>query len=282
MTTNDPPVGEPAIVVDDVTVRFRPYLDRSPTFRRSIAQLGKRLAGEVTALDGLSFEVMRGEVFGVIGRNGAGKSTLMRVLAQTLKPNQGSVDVRGRTSTLLQLGVGFNPELSGRRNIYLGGLAAGLRKAEIDEKFDAILEFSELGSAIDRPLKTYSTGMAGRLGFSIAMNLEPDILMLDEVLAVGDESFKDKSVQAMQGLVDNSGTIIFVSHNLGTVSNFCDRVLWLHQGRIRRLGSAKKVVRSYRESVRPDGSKRRRLRPRGETPISDAPVVSIDEERSAS
>ena len=198
MTAMDQPVREPAIVIDGVTVRFRPYLDRSPTFRRSIARLGRRLAGEVVALDGVSFEVMRGEVFGVIGRNGAGKSTLMRVLAQTLKPNEGTVDVRGRTSTLLQLGVGFNPELSGRRNIYLGGLAAGLRKAEIDEKFDAILDFSELGDAVDRPLKTYSTGMASRLGFSIAMNLEPDVLLLDEVLAVGDESFKDKSVQAMQ------------------------------------------------------------------------------------
>jgi ABC-type polysaccharide/polyol phosphate transport system ATPase subunit len=282
VTANDQPAGEPAIVVDDVTIRFRPYLDRSPTFRRSIAQLGKRLAGEVVALDGLSFEVMRGEVFGVIGRNGAGKSTLMRVLAQTLKPNEGTVDVRGRTSTLLQLGVGFNPELSGRRNIYLGGLAAGLRKAEIDEKFDAILEFSELGNAIDRPLKTYSTGMSGRLGFSIAMNLEPDILLLDEVLAVGDESFKDKSVEAMQGILEHAGTIVFVSHNLGTVSNFCDRVLWLHQGRIRRLGSAKKVVRSYRESVRPAGTKRRRLRARGESVIGDASIVSIDEERSAS
>jgi ABC-type polysaccharide/polyol phosphate transport system ATPase subunit len=273
---------ELAIVAEDVTVRFRPYLDRSPTFRRSIAQLGKRLAGEVVALDHISFEVMRGEVFGVIGRNGAGKSTLMRVLAQTLKPNEGSVDVRGRTSTLLQLGVGFNPELSGRRNIYLGGLAAGLRKAEIDEKFDAIVDFSELGDAIDRPLKTYSTGMTSRLGFSIAMNLEPDILLLDEVLAVGDESFKDKSVEAMQGVVENSGTIVFVSHNLGTISSFCNRVLWLHQGRIRRIGPARKVVRSYRESIRAPGTKRRRLRPRGESAAREAAVVSIDEERSAS
>jgi ABC-type polysaccharide/polyol phosphate transport system ATPase subunit len=225
---------------------------------------------------------MRGEVFGVIGRNGAGKSTLMRVLAQTLKPNEGNVNVRGRTSTLLQLGVGFNPELSGRRNIYLGGLAAGLRKAEIDDKFDAIVDFSELGDAIDRPLKTYSTGMTSRLGFSIAMNLDPDILLLDEVLAVGDESFKDKGVQAMQGLVENAGTIVFVSHNLGTVSTFCNRVLWLHQGRIRRLGPARKVVRSYRESIRAPGTKRRRLRPRGESGAPEAAVVSIDEERSAS
>ncbi|HEX2404448.1 MAG TPA: ATP-binding cassette domain-containing protein, partial [Acidimicrobiia bacterium] len=197
-------------------------------------------------------------------------------------PNEGSADVRGRTSTLLQLGVGFNPELSGRRNIYLGGLAAGLRKAEIDDKFDAIVDFSELGDAIDRPLKTYSTGMTSRLGFSIAMNLEPDILLLDEVLAVGDESFKDKSVQAMQDLVENAGTIVFVSHNLGTISAFCDRVLWLHQGRIRRLGPARKVVRSYRESIRAPGTKRRRLRPRGESGAPEAQVVSIDEERSAS
>jgi ABC-type polysaccharide/polyol phosphate transport system ATPase subunit len=282
VTTNSQPVGEPAIVVEDVTVRFRPYIDRSPTFRRSIAQLGKRLAGEVVALDSLSFEVMRGEVFGVIGHNGAGKSTLMRVLAQTLTPNEGTVDVRGRTSTLLQLGVGFNPELSGRRNIYLGALAAGLRKAEIDEKFDAILDFSDLEDAIDRPLKTYSTGMSSRLGFSIAMNLEPDILLLDEVLAVGDESFKDKSVQAMQDLVENSGTIVFVSHNLATVSSFCDRVMWLSHGRARRLGPARKVVRSYRESIRPAGTKRRKLRPRGESVLPDVPVVSIDEERSAS
>lgn len=235
-----------AISAEDVTVRFRPYVDRKPTLRRSLARLRQRDRQEVTALDRVSFEVPRGKAFGIIGRNGAGKSTLLRVLAGTLRPDSGRVVTRGRASTLLQLGVGFNAELSGSRNVYLGGLAAGLTKAEIQEKYDEIVEYAEIGIAIHRPVKTYSSGMFSRLAFSIAMHLDPDILLLDEVLAVGDESFRSKSVETMNELLDRSGTIIFVSHNLGSVEEFCDHVMWLRTGQVAAIGPAADVVGAYR------------------------------------
>lgn len=247
----------PAILVEGVTVRFRPYIDRKPTLRRSLSRLRARVEEDVVALDDVSFRVEKGEAFGVIGHNGAGKSTLLRVIARTLKPSTGRVVVNGRASTLLQLGVGFNPELSGRRNIYLGGLAAGLRRSEIDALFGDIVAYAELGTAIDRAVKTYSSGMFSRLAFSVSMHLDPDVLLLDEVLAVGDEAFRDKSMVAMRELLGRSGTIVFVSHALPSVRSFCDRVLWLDQGRVRLIGDSAKVVDEYRAAVeaRPKMSK---------------------------
>lgn len=240
-------MSRPAILVDQVGVRFRPFVDKKPTFRRSFASMKRRQSAEVVALDDVSFRVEKGEAFGVVGNNGAGKSTLLRVMARTLKPNSGRVVVNGRASTLLALGVGFNPELSGRRNVYLGGLAAGLRRAEIDEVFEDVVEYAGLGHAIDRPVKTYSSGMFSRLAFSVSMHLEPDILLLDEVLAVGDAEFRARSMQAMKDLLGRSGTIVFVSHALPQVAEFCDRALWLDGGRVRMIGPADEVVASYRE-----------------------------------
>jgi teichoic acid transport system ATP-binding protein len=238
---------KPSIVVEDLYVRFRPYVERKPTLRRSLGR--RRAPEEVIALNHVSFSVNRGEAFGVIGRNGAGKSTLLRCVAGTLRPNGGKAVVHGKTSTLLQLGVGFIPELTGRRNIYLGGLAAGMRKKEIDERLDEIIEYAELEDAIDRPMKTYSSGMFSRLAFSVAMNLEPDVLLLDEILAVGDASFQGKSMKAMRGLLDRAGTILFVSHSLKSVSEFCDRAMWLDSGRIAAIGHAEDVVAQYENSV---------------------------------
>lgn len=240
---------EPAIKVIEVGVRFRPMIDKSPTFRRAVAAGRSRVPEEVVALDGVSFEIERGEAFGVIGPNGAGKSTLMRVIARTLRPNSGRVEVKGRTSTLLQLGVGFNPQLSGRENVYLGGLAHGLRLKEVDALFDEIVSYAELEEAIDRQLKTYSSGMFARLAFSISMHLDPDILLLDEVLAVGDERFSRKSMQAMHDLLDRAGTIVFVSHSLPRVAEFCDRAMWLEQGKVKEIGPADEVVEVYRSSA---------------------------------
>lgn len=237
----------PSILVEDLTVRFRPYVERKPTLRRTIGR--RRVQEEVVALDGVSFAVAPGEAFGVIGRNGAGKSTLLRCVAGTLRPNSGRVAVNGKTSTLLQLGVGFNPELSGRRNVYLGGLAAGMRKREIDERFDQIVEYAELDDAIERPVKTYSSGMFSRLAFSVSMNLDPDVLLLDEVLAVGDEGFREKSMKAMQELLDRAGTIVFVSHSLGSVEDFCDRAIWMEHGRVEAEGESGGVVKAYRRAV---------------------------------
>ena len=244
-----------AITVSSVTVRFKPFADRAPTFRRTLAS-GRVHETEVVALDDVSFSVHKGEAFGIIGKNGAGKSTLLRLLARTLRPNDGSVVVRGKTSTLLQLGVGFNPQLSGRRNVYLGALAHGLRKFEVDQLFDQIVDYAELAYAIDRPLKTYSSGMFARLAFSISMHLDPDILLLDEVLAVGDQSFQMKGMQAMRDLLDRSGTIVFVSHSMKSVEEFCDRTLWLDGGKVRQLGPSEDVVAAYLEQARAIGRPR--------------------------
>jgi ABC-type polysaccharide/polyol phosphate transport system ATPase subunit len=239
-------VSRPAILVDGVAVRFKPYIDRKPTLRKSLSRMRSRQQVDVVALDDVSFQVERGEAFGIIGHNGAGKSTLLRVMARTLRPNQGKVVVNGRASTLLQLGVGFNPELSGSRNIYLGGLAAGLRRKDIDERFDDIVVYAELDEAIHRPLKTYSTGMFSRLAFSVSMHLDPDILLLDEVLAVGDEAFRSKSMRTMRELLDRSGTIVFVSHALESVAEFCDRTLWLDHGKVIEVGISEDVVEHYK------------------------------------
>ncbi len=240
-------MSRPAIYVEGLTVRFRPYIDRKPTLRKSINRFRAREQVEVVALDNVSFQVEQGEAFGIIGRNGAGKSTLLRCLAGTLRPNSGKAVVNGRTSTLLQLGVGFNPELSGHRNVYLGGLAAGLRKKQIDDLYDSIVEYAELEEAIDRPVKTYSSGMFARLAFSVGMHLDPDVLLLDEVLAVGDEQFREKSLQSMTDLLKRSGTIVFVSHSMNNVAEFCDRVMWLQQGTVQKLGPAAVTVDDYQQ-----------------------------------
>lgn len=242
-------MSRPAIVAEGLSVRFRPYVDRKPTLRKSLGRLRHREVQDVVALDDVSFSVEKGQAFGVIGQNGAGKSTLMRCVAGTLRPNEGQVVVDGRTSTLLQLGVGFIPELSGRRNVFLGGLAAGMKRREIDERFDEIVEYAELWEAIDRPVKTYSSGMFARLAFSVGMHLDPDVLLLDEVLAVGDENFKIKSMRSMRELLDRSGTIVFVSHTLSSIEEFCDNAIWLDNGRIEAHGLSREVVRKYRHSM---------------------------------
>jgi ABC-type polysaccharide/polyol phosphate transport system ATPase subunit len=240
-------VSRPSILVDDLYVRFRPYVERKPTLRRTV--IGRRVQQEVVALDHVSFTIRPGEAFGVIGRNGAGKSTLLKCLAGTLRPNSGKVVVNGRTSTLLQLGVGFIPTLTGRRNVYLGALAAGMRKREIDERFDEIVAYAELEDAIDRPMSTYSSGMFSRLAFAVAIHLEPDVLLLDEVMAVGDEGFKKKSMKTMHEILDRAGTIVYVSHSMKSIKEFCDRAIWLEHGRIASHGRASNVIKKYRASL---------------------------------
>jgi ABC-type polysaccharide/polyol phosphate transport system ATPase subunit len=243
--------SRPAIITRKVAVTFRPLVDRKPTLRKSLGRLRHREKETLVALDDVSLQINKGEAFGIIGSNGAGKSTLLKVMAKTLKPSSGTVNVYGRASTLLQLGLGMKPDLSGRKNVYLGALAAGLRKFEIDEKFDSIADYAEIGEAIDRPTKTYSSGMFARLAFSVAMAIEPDIMLLDEILAVGDEEFRAKSMQTMRDLLDDAGTIVFVSHSLASVEDFCDRAMWLDGGKIRSLGESSSVVEEYRtESAR--------------------------------
>ncbi len=235
----------PAIRLENVGVSFRPFVDSRPTLRRGL----KRAQETVVALKDVSFDVMPGEAFGVVGHNGAGKTTLLKVMAQTLAPTYGKVVVNGTVSTLLSLGVGFKPQLSGRRNIYLGGLAVGLTRAEIDSLFDSIVDYAELRDAIDRPVSSYSSGMFARLAFAISIHLDPEIILLDEVLAVGDASFKEKSMTSMQEMLEQSGTIVLVSHSMSRVAEFCDRVVWIDHGTVRALGPAKEVVQQYGEAV---------------------------------
>jgi lipopolysaccharide transport system ATP-binding protein len=197
------------------------------------------------ALKDISFDVKKGETFGIIGKNGAGKSTILGLIAGVLKPNTGRVTVNGRISPLLELGAGFHPELTGRENITLKGVLIGLTRSEVLKKIDEIIEFSELDNFIDQPVRIYSSGMLARLGFSIVANLDPEILLIDEILAVGDMDFQKKCLQRMAAFKKRGVTIIFVSHNLVSVENICDRLLWIENHSSKRLGETKDILNEY-------------------------------------
>ncbi|MBI5055284.1 MAG: ABC transporter ATP-binding protein [Nitrospirae bacterium] len=203
------------------------------------------------ALKDISFDVYHGEKIGIIGLNGAGKSTLLKILSRLVYPTEGVVKICGRVTSLLEVGTGFNPNLTGRKNIYLNASLYGLERAEIDEKFDDIVEFSGIGKFLDTPVKYYSSGMYMRLAFSVAAHLDPDILLLDEVLAVGDLAFQQKCLKRVEGLASGGRTILFVSHSLGEVVRFCERVIWLENGRIRFDGEATEGVKLYQEEQMP-------------------------------
>ncbi|MGN0549296.1 MAG: ABC transporter ATP-binding protein [Acutalibacteraceae bacterium] len=197
------------------------------------------------ALNGVNFEVKQGEKVGIIGKNGAGKSTLLKVISRITEPTDGRIEFYGKISSMLEVGTGFNRELTGRENIYLNGAILGMTKAEIDEKFDAILEFSEVGKFIDTPVKRYSSGMFVRLAFAVASHLEPDILLVDEVLAVGDTRFQKKCIQKMRSIADSGRTILFVSHQMNTIRQLCDRVIVLKEGKVIYDGEVEGGIRLY-------------------------------------
>jgi len=239
--------SEPRIRVEDVSVTYRTSLEAAPTFKSTVLRLGRRekVVREVEALKGVSFEVPEGQVLGVVGANGAGKSTLMRTVAGILPPNSGRVEVHGRVSTLLALGVGFNRELTGRQNVVLGGLAAGLRRDQLREKYEEIVAFAELGEFMDMPMRTYSSGMYGRLAFSVAVNMDPNILLIDEALSVGDARFRKKSFRKMRQLCRQAKTIVLVTHSMASVRTLCDEAIWMHEGRLRMQGEPNAVVAAY-------------------------------------
>jgi ABC-type polysaccharide/polyol phosphate transport system ATPase subunit len=237
----------PAIRVQDLSIVYRTSVDKRPTLQETVKRLGRRqrTVREIAAVSGVSFEVPRGTVVGVVGANGAGKSTLVRSLAGILPPTSGRIEVRGQVSTLLALGVGFNARLSGRENVLLGGLAAGLTREVLEERYEQIVDFAELGDVMDLPMSTYSSGMYSRLGFSVAVNMQPDILLIDEALSTGDAHFKRKSFAKMTELVAEARTIVLVSHALGSIQQLCDCALWLHQGRLLVQGPPRDVVAAY-------------------------------------
>jgi len=237
--------AQPAIVARDLKVVYRTYGAREKGIRN---RLSVRPA-QVVALDGVSLTVNRGEALGIIGANGSGKTTLVHTLAGTFPPDEGTVETFGGTPAMLGLGVGFIRGLSGRRNVYLGAMASGMRKAEVDEVIDEVIEFTELGDAIDRPVATYSSGMYQRLAFAVAIQSRPSMLLLDESLSVGDEGFKQKSKAKMEEILSESGTIVLVSHGMGRLQTFCDRVAWLDEGKLVRIGDPERVIRAYRSHL---------------------------------
>ncbi|MFH1185487.1 MAG: ABC transporter ATP-binding protein [Chloroflexota bacterium] len=236
------------IWLEDVAVRYRAPEERLGTFKEyAIRRLQRRVRyADFFALDGINLEVQRGEIFGIIGRNGAGKSTLLKVVSRVLTPTRGRLCLGGGVSPLLELGAGFHPELSGRENVMLNGTLLGRTSRELEARMDSIVDFAELGSFIEAPLRTYSSGMAARLGFSVATAWQPDILLVDEVLAVGDEAFQRKCQARMQAFRDAGTTVLIVTHDMSTVADLCARAAWLEHGQIRSIGPAAKVIEAYR------------------------------------
>ncbi len=221
---------------------------KSALLERSLVK-GLRSEDAITALTDVSFTVAKGEAVGLIGANGSGKSTLLKTVAGILKPTCGSIRVDGRVAALIELGAGFHPEISGRENVYINGAVLGLSRREIDRRFDDIVEFSGLESFIDEPVKNYSSGMYVRLGFAVAIHTEPDILMVDEVLAVGDEAFSHRCLRRIEEFLAGGKTLLLVSHSLSLIEEVCDRVIWLEEGKLRASGLPRRVVDAYREAI---------------------------------
>jgi ABC-type polysaccharide/polyol phosphate transport system ATPase subunit len=243
------PLHSLAVSVQSVGLSYLTSVDKKPTVKARIKRFGRggKYSRRVDAINDMNIDVHYGTVLGVIGSNGAGKSSLMRVIAGIIPPSQGRVEVYGSVSTLLALGVGFNASLTGRENVYLGGLAAGMTREEIDNQFDEIADFSELGEAIDSPMRTYSSGMYARLAFSVAATVKPDILIIDEALSTGDARFKEKSLNRIKELRTEDRALILVSHALATIEDVCNEVIWLDKGTLMARGEPQKIINQYRE-----------------------------------
>jgi ABC-2 type transport system ATP-binding protein len=242
-----PDLREVAIQVEGVSVHYRVPRKRIHSFKDyALHWVRGRIAFDsFWALHDVSLDIRRGEVFGVVGANGAGKSTLLKVIARVLRPTTGRVRVRGRVAPLLELGAGFDYELTGRENVFLNGAILGYKKMGIAERFDRIVDFAGLRDFIDAPLRTYSTGMVARLGFAVATDVQPEILIVDELLSVGDAEFAQQSSERIRSFRAGGATILMVSHNLEAVQEMCSRAAWLAHGGVKALGSAAEVVAAY-------------------------------------
>ena len=238
-----------AITVKDLWIVYKSL--KSVSAKRALFTFGKDKLERFEAVRGVSFEIEKGQVVGLIGRNGSGKSTLLRSIAGIFSPDKGDINLHGNTVSLLSIGVGFQNKLSGRENIYLSGLLMGFKKSEIDEKIDKIIEFSELGAFIDKPVKTYSSGMYSKLAFSITAVMETDIMLIDEVLSVGDEKFKKKSYEKIKELIsDKTRTVMIVSHNSDQLKKLCDHIVWINDGVLMMQGETDEVLDAYKEFIK--------------------------------
>ncbi|MCL5073841.1 MAG: ABC transporter ATP-binding protein [Actinobacteria bacterium] len=242
-------VKDYAVEVDNVTKRYKIHYEKNPSLKETIIHLRRTKFIEFLALDDVSFNVNHGETLGIIGPNGSGKSTMLKLISRILQPTKGQVKVNGSVSALLELGAGFHPDLTGRENIFINAAILGMKRKNIEKKFNEIVEFSELEKFIDMPVKNYSSGMYMRLGFSVAINVNPDILLVDEVLAVGDQAFQAKCYKVIYDFIKQGKTIIIVSHDLGTIQDLCNRVIFLKNGKIEQIGGPVAVVSSYRSFV---------------------------------
>ena len=228
-----------------VSKSFKVYYDKSRTLKERVLFRKRNKSEEKQVLQDISFKVGKGEVLGLIGENGAGKSTTLKLMSKIIYPDLGKVMTKGRVSCLIELGAGFHPDMTGRENIYMNASIFGLTKQEIDDRLQAIIEFSELGAAIDNPVRTYSSGMYMRLAFSVAINVEADILLIDEILSVGDTAFQAKCFQKLRELESEGKTIVIVSHSLGQLESFCNRVIWFLNGKLKEDGRPSEVIASY-------------------------------------
>ena len=237
---------EIAIIVKDLHISYRGL--KKFSIKRSFFK-GKKNSKEIfEAVKGISCEVEKGKILGFIGKNGSGKSTTLRALAGIFSPDTGIIDLHGNTVSLLSIGVGFQPKLTGYENIYLSGMLLGFSESQIKEKEKEIIEFADIGDFIYKPVKTYSSGMHSKLAFAITAILETDIMLIDEVLSVGDAAFKEKSYNKMKELIsDENRTVVIVSHSLDTIKNLCDEVLWLHNGEVKKIGNPEEVIEQYKE-----------------------------------
>ena len=245
------PQQDTAILLEDVSIRYRLPSDAIRTFKEYMIRLaqGRIRFNEFWALKHINLMINQGEIFGILGRNGAGKSTLLKVISKVLIPVDGRVWVKGEVSPLLQLGAGFHPELTGLENIFLNATLLGHSRGEIEEKIDDIIEFSDIGDYLEAPLRTYSSGMQSRLGFAVATAWIPEILILDEVLAVGDANFQGKCLKRMRSFRESGATVLMVSHDISTIRSICQRAMWLDKGEINIIGDTEEVCDIYQEAM---------------------------------
>src|SRR5689334_7692447 len=277
----------PAIDVINVSKVYRRYAQKKQFATLKSAILSGSLLGDLKpdetfqALRGVSLQVKKGCTYGVIGRNGSGKSTLLKCVAGITRPTEGEVNVDGRISALIELGAGFHPEISGRENVFINGIMLGLTKREIQRRFDEIVEFAELKDFIDAPVKTYSSGMYMRLGFAVAIHVDPDVLLVDEVLAVGDEGFTHKCLDKFAEFKRRGKTILLVTHSLGLVERFCDEAVWLDDGHVKGLGDPKRIVGAYITDVEVSEEKQLAAEDAKARVSATASMVSPDEAATA-
>ncbi len=235
-----------SVTVENVTIRYRNL--KAYSIKKQLFRKKNNEKQYFEAVKNVSFQIEEGKILGIIGKNGSGKSTILRAIAGIFSPDEGTIDLHGHSISLLSIGVGFQKELTGRENIKLSGMLLGFSEEEIAAKTDEIIEFAELGDFIDMPVKTYSSGMYSKLAFSITAILETDIMLVDEVLSVGDHKFKKKSYKRMKKLIENKErTVIIVSHNMDTLEELCDEVMWMHEGVVKMIGEPKEVLEKYKE-----------------------------------